>query len=251
MGYNSFYDQLAPYYHLIYPDWDASMSRQATNLQCIIDEFVPGSSTILDAACGIGTQAIGLAKLGYTVTASDISETSVARAKTEASTHACDITFHVADLRSAFHMHARQFDVVLACDNAIPHLLSDADILTAFQQLYACTKPGGGCILSVRDYEAEDKYGTHVKQIGVRLDADARYFLWQVWEFDPVSPTYTLDLYIVEDNRQGKCVTHTMQSRYYAVGTTTLIELMELAGFTDVRRLDGRFFQPLLVGKRQ
>jgi hypothetical protein len=41
-----------------------------------------------------------------------------------------------------------------------------------------------------------------------------------------------------------------MRTRYYAIGTDRLLALMERAGFTSVERLDGRFYQPVLVGNR-
>ena len=34
-----FYDQLAPFYHLIYPDWEASMTQQAAALDSILQEY--------------------------------------------------------------------------------------------------------------------------------------------------------------------------------------------------------------------
>jgi hypothetical protein len=39
-----------------------------------------------------------------------------------------------------------------------------------------------------------------------------------------------------------------MRSEYYAVPITRLLELMTEAGFSAVRRIDDRFFQPLLAG---
>jgi hypothetical protein len=55
-----FYDQLAPFYHLISPDWEASITSQAAALDSLIREVWEGSvRMILDAACGIGTQIIG------------------------------------------------------------------------------------------------------------------------------------------------------------------------------------------------
>jgi hypothetical protein len=42
-----------------------------------------------------------------------------------------------------------------------------------------------------------------------------------------------------------------MRGRYYAVTTHTLIRLMQEAGFVEVQRLDGRFFQPVIVGTRR
>jgi hypothetical protein len=41
------------------------------------------------------------------------------------------------------------------------------------------------------------------------------------------------------------------RSRYHAIGIGRLAELLEQAGFTEVRRVDGRFFQPVLVGRRR
>jgi SAM-dependent methyltransferase len=62
----NFYDRLAPYFHLLYQNWEASTARQSSGLARVLSEFgvAPGSA-ILDAACGIGTQALGLAHLGY------------------------------------------------------------------------------------------------------------------------------------------------------------------------------------------
>ncbi len=77
-----FYTRLTPLYHLIYPDWERSIERQASMLDSIIREtWGDDISSILDVSCGIGTQSLGLAKLGYEVTASDLSSEEVDRAK--------------------------------------------------------------------------------------------------------------------------------------------------------------------------
>ena len=69
-----FYDELSPFYHLIFQDWETSIERQADIIDGIIkSEWGDNASSILDVSCGIGTQAIGLAKLGYKVEASDLS----------------------------------------------------------------------------------------------------------------------------------------------------------------------------------
>src|SRR5215470_9621610 len=94
-----FYDRLAPYYHLLYPNWEASSARQSRGLSHVLTEFgVEPGSAILDAACGIGTQALGLAQLGYNVTASDLAPAAVERADTEALARGLTINFAVADL---------------------------------------------------------------------------------------------------------------------------------------------------------
>jgi len=42
-----------------------------------------------------------------------------------------------------------------------------------------------------------------------------------------------------------------MRTQYNAVGTDHLLALMRRAGFTRAERLDGRFYQPVLVGNRE
>ena len=81
----TFYDHLASQYDKLFLDWQAAVREQAVILDRLFREngFDP-SNRVLDCACGIGTQAIGLAALGYHVTASDISGGELAEAKKRA-----------------------------------------------------------------------------------------------------------------------------------------------------------------------
>src|SRR5215468_9042236 len=106
MSVADFYNRVSPFYRLIYPDWDASVQRQSFELDSVIREVWGGRvKTILDATCGVGTQALGLAGLGYDVTASDISPTSLDRAKEEATRRNLSIKFGLADLRTLYSAH--------------------------------------------------------------------------------------------------------------------------------------------------
>ena len=244
-----FYDDLAPFYHLIYPNWEASVARQAAALDAVIREFRPGAASVLDAACGIGTQSLGLAALGYRVTASDVSAVSVVRARSEASRRELDIAFCVADMRQAWERHQRQFDVVLACDNSIAHLLNDGEIRLALQEFHRCAGQGSLCLVSLRDYDAVEKVGVHVKPCGLRQEGSSRYLLWQVWEFES-GDIYRQDLYLVEDEVSAECKTRVMRSRSYAVSPDRVADLMREVGFQKVQRRDDCFFQPLIVGTK-
>ena len=246
----TFYDDLAPLYHLIFPDWDASIRRQGEDLSRIIKSEWRGAQNIVDVSCGIGTQAIALAQHGYIVVGSDSSANAISRARREATTRGAAIAFSVSDMRAAYAHHGRKFDVVISADNSLPHLLTDEEILVALNDMLACASNGGGCLITVRDYELEERGRNIVKPYGHRLDNGKRYLLFQVWDFD--EDIYDMAFFIIEEDlASGAVVTHVMRSRCYAVSVDRLLELMRHAGFLNVRRIDGLFYQPVLVGTKK
>ncbi len=246
----AFYDSLAPLYHLVYQDWEQSLQSQSAALATIIRRHWGDSiRTILDVSCGIGTQAIGLAGLGYTVTGSDLSPCAIERAAAESRRHHVAPSFSVCDMRNAYSHHQKEFDVVISCDNSITHLLSDDEIKSALEEIYLCTRPGGGCLLTVRDYDKEERGTGLVKPYGVRASGDSRYVVFQVWDF--IGDIYDLAMYVVEDDGKSKIShAHIFRARYYAISPNRLLRLLEDAGFTRVERLDAGFYQPVLIGTR-
>ncbi len=244
-----FYDELSPFFHLVHADWKASILRQGQQLDSVIREsWGEKAREILDATCGVGTQALGLAALGYKVSGSDLAPQALERARHEAVARNLSIDFKIADLRELNERHGRDFDVVISCDNSVPHLLSDGEILAAFRQMLLCTRPGGGCLVSVRDYAAMEPADTRFVPFGAKREGDLRTLVFQVWEYH--GAIYDLHMYFVEDRGGQEATTRVMRARYYAVSIDRLLELLEEAGFTRVRRLDGRFFQPLLIGDK-
>jgi SAM-dependent methyltransferase len=243
-----FYDELADLYHLVYADWSASIDRQGEVLAEIIHERWRPAVRVLDAACGIGTQALGLASRGFRVVGSDCSSAALARAHREAASRGLDISFAQADLRSLATHGWPAFDVVLACDNAIPHLLTTDEIIEAFRQVHAILRPGGGFLLSVRDYSQVERSGTHMLPYGTRRTPGGRVAVFQVWDF--VDPRhYDLSMFFVHDI-DGTPAAQVFRTRYHAVLLSELESMLTQAGFETVQRIDDRFFQPLLVGTR-
>lgn len=246
----SFYDQLSPYYKYIFQDWNASVDRQATLLDGVIQEYFNGKvHSILDAACGIGTQTFGLAQKGYKLTASDISSGEIEKARLEAQRRNLDIDFQVADMRNLAGKIQKKFDLVIACDNAVPHLLSDDEILQAFMQFEQVVSESGGCIISVRDYDALERGGRKLFPRVVHDVPQGKIVVFDCWEFD--GDFYDITMYIVEDTGQTIAQTHVIRGgRYYCVSILKLEELMKEAGFKNVLTLKERFYQPLLIGMK-
>jgi SAM-dependent methyltransferase len=208
---------------------------------------VPGDR-VLDAASGIGTQTLGLLDRGYRVVASDISAGAVERLKKELKRRAFEAVAQVDDLRTLGRTASESMAAVIACDNSIPHLLSDAEILQAFRSCHRCLRPGGLAVFSVRDYAAIERVDPDVRPYGMRREAGSRFLAVQVWEWD--DEHYDLRVYLNSESPEGTCKTQVLRSRYYAVSIERLLSLLAEAGFVRVERRDGVFFQPILLARR-
>lgn len=247
-----FYKQLTPFFHLIYVDWDSTIEAHGRMLVEIIEtEWGTSKGKILDVSCGIGTQSLALAARSFDVSASDLSPEVVSRARQEADARNLAIDFSVCDMRDAKSHHGSGFDVVICAGNSLPHLLSDDEILKALKSMYACLEPGGGCIITMRQYDQEDRGRGLLKPFGVREEDDRRYIIFQVWDF--IGERYKFAMYFIEEQKlTGEVVTHVMHSEYYAISPYKVMELMEQAGFDRVHRLDdGEEHPAILIGTRQ
>ena len=208
---------------------------------------MPGDD-VLDAACGIGTQTIGLLQHGYRLTASDISHGAVERLKVELTDRELQAIARVDDLRTLAKAASGGMAAVLACDNSIPHLLSDDEILQALRNFHRCLRPGGTAVISVRDYASIERKSPDVRPYGLRHEGGKRFLAVQVWEWD--GDQYDLRIYLTSESPLGVCETRVLTSRYYAVPIERLLVLMAEAGFEKVQRRDDVLFQPVLLGWR-
>lgn len=87
-----------------------------------------GARRILDIACGTGAQAIGIAKLGYDVTASDCSIQMLRIARKKG--RGLRLRFRRGDMRA---VHPGKFDAIISMFNAIGHLS-----LPGFKKAISC-----------------------------------------------------------------------------------------------------------------
>ena len=76
-----FLDELAPWCKLFFDDWALVADARGIALSDLIELNWPEDGPALDVACGIGTDAIGLARRGARVAASDVSVACVERAR--------------------------------------------------------------------------------------------------------------------------------------------------------------------------
>jgi glycine/sarcosine N-methyltransferase len=251
-GIKDFYDRLAGNYHLIFEDWDASIKRQASALGAILEREcgAPGALRILDCACGIGTQTLGLASLGFTVTACDFSPAAVERTRVEAAKRRLKVQLFVADMMDLTRIPDGDFDAVMCMDNALPHLASDEQLLQAATQIRRKLRPGATFVGSIRDYDSLVRERPVVQGPEFYSDQGGRRIVHQVWDWRD-ERRYAFHLYITREVPGGWESQH-YASNYRAVLREELSGILEAAGFTGCRWLskaESGFYQPIVLAK--
>lgn len=251
---HAFYDDLAGHYHLLFADWSASITYQAEVLDRLIrDELGVGPRTVLDAACGIGTQAIGLALRGHQVRATDLSPHSIARLSREMAVYGVTIDASVADLRFLANQVSGTFDVVLACDNALPHLLVDPDLDGALSGMAAKLRPGGLLLVSTRDYDELRRTRPHTHEPHVFDGPDGRRIAFQVWDWEDDGMFYRVHQFILQQQGAVWQAYH-IETSYRALGQTETLAAVERAGLTSARWIEpaaSGYYQPILVARKK
>ena len=175
-------------------EWDARYSegdgarwsgRPNGRLVAEVASLTPGRA--LDVGCGEGADAIWLTRNGWTVTAIDISEVAVARAREAAELAGAVVQWVCGDaLRTSFP--ARSFDLVSLQYPALPKAAGEA----AVRALLDTVRPGG--LLLAVYHDLDDEHREHMKSRGIDpadyIDADDLARL--------LGDAFTIELHAVE-----------------------------------------------------
>jgi SAM-dependent methyltransferase len=270
----SFYDSLASDYHKLYRDWTSSSARHGDIISRLLIQFgiTPANRPIADVACGIGTQTLGMARAGWSVMASDVSSTAVARAREEASRLDLNVEFAVGDM-CRIALRNRSVNAVLCFDNSLAYLTSESDVLEAALSARRVLADGGLYIGSLRDYEAirrsaagepaayaddygrialSDKWYSSIPTASlptVSVAAGVRTISFQIWHWAPDFEHYDMELFLIEGD---SVVLQTSVRKTVMRGwrQATISDIFMSAGFVAVRWLtasDTGFYQPICV----
>jgi SAM-dependent methyltransferase len=148
-------------------EWDARYSeregamwsgRPNGRLVAEVADLTPGE--VFDVGCGEGADAIWLAQRGWAVTAIDVSDVAVGRARQAAERAGVAVEWVCGD---AFltPLPARSFDLVSLQYPALPKAAGE----TALQALLDTVRPGG--LLLAVYHDLSDEHREHMKSRGI------------------------------------------------------------------------------------
>jgi glycine/sarcosine N-methyltransferase len=248
------YDDLAAHYDQIFENWEQSMARQAAVLGKILRSECGERRPVrvLDCACGIGTQSLGLAMNGFEVEGCDLSSAAIERARLEAAKRGLTIPFSVANMLELSAIPRSSFDAVICIDNSLPHLESDEQLLQAVKQAYGKLRAGGSFVGSIRDYDRLVVERPTIHGPSFFPDAGGKRIVFQVWDWLD-ERRYRFHLYITRSTEEAGWHTVHFTSTYRAVLRSELEDVLHRAGFSTVRWLmspNSGFYQPIFIANR-
>ncbi len=139
---SSHYDQAAKRYDQFNEEFSKTINQ---TIEEICKQY--SIQSVLDMTCGTGSQVFFLAKHGYEVIGSDISEKMLEEAKRKAQKEQLDIQFINGDMRTA---KVGVFDAVITIFNAVGHL-TRVDFEKAMRNIRKNLKAGGLYIFDINN----------------------------------------------------------------------------------------------------
>ena len=250
MNAEDFYNRLAHNYHLVYQDWDDTIRWQSEVVARLLGE---PSLPILDCACGIGTQTIGLARLGYSVVGVDLSRRAVARARRELRKRGIrNATVKTADLRRLPESFNDSYGAAICCDNPLAHMLTVDDLKASLRSMYSSLRKGGKLVLTTRDYDSILETRPSQTPIRRNIVNHRTTIVFQLWNWQPDGRTYMNEHFIMQRGFLFWKVSHSV-TPMRAYTRDEISHAAEKAGFSSIEWKDRNttgYFQPIMIAIR-
>jgi ubiquinone/menaquinone biosynthesis C-methylase UbiE len=233
------YQSIARHFDELFADPEALMASEAQMLDRVLAQF--DVKTVLDCACGTGIQSVGLARLGYSVTAADLSARMLAVAKAKVQREGLPMRFIESDFQQLQQKVSGEFDAVICCGNSLPHLREEAEFREAVRNMSEVLKEGGITIVEVRNY---DKLVRQRDPIELRRAETSRQDLLLVFDVRDFHDDWVRVINVFLQRRRGRWRLRTYEVDYTCIGTWTLLQYIRDSGLAIHACLDGLTGEP-------
>jgi SAM-dependent methyltransferase len=247
---SQFYDAIAEYYPLFYRDWETQLEREGLSLRALFRN--KGITRVLDPSCGAGTQAIALARLGFDVVAADPSDGMLRKAQEIAQNSDLRgaLEFHRSDFLHIENVTSGPFDAVVTKGNALPHLLTDAEIELTLHTFFSLLRPGGLLVIGMRDFapfmESRPRFlpgFTH------ELSDGSEFITFDIWEWQEGPPVIATQNLFIVCGKSDNYTTIKRQVIFRPLSTDEVKVVLLEAGFEDITDQPDRAERVLVARK--
>lgn len=249
----NFYNQMAETYHFTTDYLEKKLQNEWPILQKVATNTLGDDALrVLDCACGVGTQLLGLAKYGHHAVGSDFSAAAIRRAGREAAARGLSVQLAIADMR-ALPFRTGVFDAVICADNALPHLLTRDSMFRAVTEMRRVLRPGGLAVITIIDYDSLRPQRTTGTYPFILPTNQGRIIVFQVWNWHSDGERYALEHFELMPNGQEEWRIHRFTTHYWAVSRAQLNEVLTATGLTDLRWYecgDSGYNQPIVTARR-
>jgi glycine/sarcosine N-methyltransferase len=238
---DDYYGQLAQDYEWLFPDetvdgW-SSFGATSPGSQALLEAAIralPPGAAVLDCACGIGSDAITLARRGLAITASDGSPAMVAEARRRSEDRGVAMPVYQSLWQDLPDRVPGPFELVLCLGNSFVHTKTRSNRIAALQGIKQVLSPNGTLIIDSRNWEL--LHSSRPRIVPARKVIERRglrcssLYIWTIPdEFD--SP-HTAEIVLLFEDAEGRISHRRHVIEFAPFSRHDLAESMHAAGFT-------------------
>ncbi len=142
------YQTLAPFYDLLVKD------DEATQMWVDFTQKYAKGTNILELACGSGEITIALAKLGYSMYGTDLSQEMIDEAQEKEGSEL--VQWEALDMVQL--SLDKKYDSILCYCDSLNYVVQNQDVITVFEKVYACLEDGGVFLFDIHSLDREVEF---------------------------------------------------------------------------------------------
>lgn len=189
-----------------------------------------GAKKIAETACGTGNITLRLARMGFDVTASDVSAGMLECAKLKARAAGSRCMFVLQDMTK---LELPRRDALICCCDGVNYLKNESELSAFFCGARACLRKGGVLLF---DMSTQHKLNHTLADNFFYDDGDDATCFWQSSRIGESHVELSVSVFVKEqDGKGGAYRRYDEVQEQFAYSADRVLELLDLSGFTDCK----------------